>query len=315
MSKRSDLYMCRDAAERGRRRAAGGKKDGGEETEEVPQVLLGAPMELTVVRDGVHGFLVGVSGNERYRLLDGPAEAGEVWKCQILPAGRGMMPEAYPISREGRSAAAAVSPGPVREKGRTGRKTAAPVREREDSELGRKLSDKTAKLNAANLRIGRMQRQINGLEKLREENRQKDSAIRSLKTQVQQLETKLKPRNMEGIIAERDGLRAKVEDQEEEIRRLRDILSLYSTGVRRSAVTTYLTGATSIHCNLLEDKGYRVYFSPGRKTLRFVPDVNGTFGRDGRDVVIPAIRQFTDFEKIRSLEARKEEGEVVVSLV
>ena len=100
----------------------------------------------------------------------------------------------------------------------------------------------------------------------------------------------------------------------EVIERLKKVLALYETGTKTTSVTTYLTGSTGIHCNYLVDEGYKVYFSPGRRTLRFIPDAEGSVRCRDKDVSLPAIGRYSNFTEIRKLDARKEENEVVISL-
>ncbi len=179
-------------------------------------------------------------------------------------------------------------------------------------ELEAKLREKSRKLTEANLRIGRMQKQINSLPGFRDKIRQKDECISSLKIQVKQLEAK--NRAMEKIVMERDNFEIKCREKDAEIEKLNAMLALYEARFRNPGVTTYLTDPMVIHSSLFDHMTYRVYLSPGKRTLRFIPDDNGTVVCSDRDVTIPAIAGFSRFSETRALEARKEGSEILISL-
>ena len=280
------------------------------------EMVLPQQERLTIVFDEKIQSLVGVNGKLRCKMLSGSMEAGEVWECQIIPynGACGTMPEAYAVTKVG-EAKAEEKPAAEVKKAPEKKKESAP-KTKGDSELRQKLRETSALLKEANRKANRLQKQIDiTIPKLKNDIKKGEEANRSLKTQVRILEGQLKAKNKGDVTAERDRLRAEVEEKSAEIERLKAILALYSNGSKPAAVTTYLTGQSSIHCNLLEDLEYRVYFSPGKRTLRFIPSDNGTVRIADKDVVIPAIAKYSDFTKIRQLEARKEGSEVVVSLV
>ena len=294
------------------------KENTAEKTDEqkASEMVLPQQETLTIVFDEKSQSLIGVNGKLRCNMLSGSMQAGEIWECQILPVSgaRGLMPDAYAMTKVGE---AKVEEKPVAETKNVPAKKKAPAapKAKDDSELRQKLRETSALLKEANRKANRLQKQVDvTIPKLKDDIKQGEVANRSLKTQVKKLEGQLKARSKGDVTAERDRLRQEVEEQKAEIERLKATLALFNNGTKPTSVTTYLTGESSIHCNLLDHDEYRVYFSPGKKTLRFIPSEEGTVRCEDKDVVIPILSMYSNFTKIRQLEARKEGSEVVVSL-
>ena len=294
------------------------KESASEKTDEqkVSEIVLPQQETLTIVFDEKSQSLIGVNGKLRCNMLSGSMNTGEIWECQILPfnGARGVLPDAFATKKVGE---VQVEKKPAAEIKKPAAKKNAPAvpKAKDDSDLRQKLKDANAQLKEANRKANRLQKQVDiTIPKLKNDIKQGEEANRSLKTQVKKLEGQLKARSKGDVTAERDRLRQEVEEQKAEIERLKATLALFNNGTKPTSVTTYLTGESSIHCNLLDHDEYRVYFSPGKKTLRFIPSEKGTVRCEDKDVVIPVISMYSNFTKIRQLEARKEGSEVVVSL-
>lgn len=294
------------------------KENASEKTNEqkVSEIVLPQQETLTIVFDEKSQSLIGVNGKLRCNMLSGSMNAGEIWECQILPfnGARGVLPDAFATKKVGE---VQVEKKPAAEIKKPAAKKNAPAapKAKDDSDLRQKLKDANAQLKEANRKANRLQKQVDiTIPKLKNDIKQGEEANRSLKTQVKKLEGQLKARSKGDVTAERDRLRQEVEEQKAEIERLKATLALFNNGTKPTSVTTYLTGESSIHCNLLDHDEYRVYFNPGKKTLRFIPSEKGTVRCEDKDVVIPVISMYSNFTKIRQLEARKEGSEVVVSL-
>ncbi|MCQ2070996.1 MAG: hypothetical protein MJZ68_07685, partial [archaeon] len=148
---------------------------------------------------------------------------------------------------------------------------------------------------------------------LEEEIRSKERANRSLVTQVQSLEKKVKDNNVGNLESELEYYKSQCEFLSKELTQARDLVRLYSSGSRYSSVNTFLLGETTIHCNLLDDGRYRVYFSPRKRTVRFIPDDGGEILCSDRKVSVSAFRYYTAFDKVRELSAVKEGDETVIA--
>jgi len=285
--------------------------------------------DLAVVYDEGRQCLVGISGTDRYMILGTKASAGEVWSCGILPSNGMGMYQALPMAliKEARKEEKDM-PGEVQEADSAAVETAieavASAGQPEDpciaamqariDELEGKLKEKGKKHTDTILKYGRVLKKLKQAEKVADELKQKEATIINLKDQVKRLERKIGDRDIGNLESERDRYMALADEKDDEIARLKEMLALYESGAKETAVTTFLTGFTGIHCNMLGEGRYRVYFSPGKRVLRFVPDDMGDVVCPGGNVSIPAIGRFTHFEKIRALEAVSEGSDIVISL-
>jgi hypothetical protein len=284
--------------------------------------------DLAIVFDEGRQCLVGISGTDSYVVLGTKASAGEVWSCGILHSNGMGMYHALPMSIIKEARKEEDEPGEVQKADST--TIEAPIEilasagQPEDpriaamqariDELEGKLKEKNAKHRDVILKYGRVLKKLGQAEKVADELKQKDITISSLKEQVKGLERKIGDRDIGNLESERDRYMALADEKDAEIARLKEILALYESGAKETAVTTFLTGFTGIHCNMLGEGRYRVYFSPGKRTLRFVPDYAGDVVCPGGNVSIPAIGRFTHFEKVRALEAVTEGMDIVISL-
>lgn len=285
--------------------------------------------DLEMVYDEGRQCLVGINGTDRYMILGEVASAGEVWSCGILHSNGMGTYEAYPMSivrkarkeekdtsGEDQKADSVSIETPIEAGASAGQPEdprIAAMQARID-ELEVKLKEKNDKHRDVILKYGRVLKKLGQAEKVADELKQKDVTINNLKDQVKGLERKIGDRDIGNLESERDRYMALADEKDAEIARLKEILALYESGAKETAVTTFLTGFTGIHCNMLGEGRYRVYFSPGKRTLRFVPDYAGDVVCPGGNVSIPAIGRFTHFEKVRALEAVTEGMDIVISL-
>lgn len=285
--------------------------------------------ELKIVHDDDLQCLVGINGTHKYRILGKLASAEEVWICGILPSNGMGSYEALPMELKKQAPKEeVVEVSEVQEEDVPVAESVIvpeiPIEQCEDpriAEMEAKIADLEAKLKEKSdkhrdtiLKYGRAQKRVNQADKMADELKQKDIAIASLKTQVQSLEKKINNRDIDNLESERDHYLSMLDEKDVEIARLKEVLALYESGAKETSVKTFLTGFTGIHCNMLGEGRYRVYFSPGKRTLRFVPDDAGDVVCPDGNVSIPAIGRFTHFEKIRALQAVSEDQEVIISL-
>ncbi len=280
----------------------------------------GQPSEITVRMelDEKTGLLIGKHrGRSILVMEDSRITVGETWECNLVSDGEHSV--LYPQKKvEAKSEAAECPPAPV-QKTKAKKKTQAAETDTVPLSKYKELEEKSRirgeKLSKANLRIGNLTKQLGSMDKVKEENKRQKVTIQSLKTQVKALEKEKPKTDVSGIEIERDRYKYLAEELQSKVERLTAMLELYNSGTRESQANTFLLGKTRIHCNLLDDERYRVYFSPGKKTLRFVPDQEGQVYCDKKEVILPAIAGYTNFEEVRRLEACTVDGEVRISLV
>lgn len=317
MSKRFEAGLPRDMFKSKKSKAKSVEAPAEEKNEnKIPDAPNYKFLNLTMVYDEGRKAILGTD-NIRYYTIFNAAEVkeGEVWECNIMQAYGVHENVAYVVNKIKDASLETKAEIVVKEPSAPAKKQKKVEVPSEDiSAIKSELREKTKKLREANLKAGRMQRQINSIPGLKDEIEKKRLCIQSLKVQVKQLEDKQPEKELQNLTAERDHYKSESEKQALEIERLKKVLALYETGTKTTSVTTYLTGATGIHCNYLVDEGYKVYFSPGKRTLRFIPDAEGSVLCRDKDVSLPAIGRYSNFTEIRKLEARKEDNEVVVSL-
>ncbi len=297
------------------------KKKGAErpkDEESEKRIATGNPDEVVAtIEVSDTGNLVGVVSGEKAYVLDDESlySEGETWRCYKVPYG--MTCRLYSIAKVSgtqKTQTAETDKAVKAEK----KKHEAAVEETVPLSKYRALEEDLRQVRIryrdANLRLGRQTKAIKGIEGLKEQIRQKDECNKSLKQQIQVLERKQSTTSVTNLEVERDMYKKQVEEMQAKIAQLNGIIEAYSAANKAEKVTTYLLGDTSIRCSLLEEDNYRVYFSPGKRTLRFIPDSEGRVPCDKKVVSIPSIAKYTGFSKIRALEAVCEDGEVRISL-
>ncbi len=181
----------------------------------------------------------------------------------------------------------------------------------EGSDLVKELRKK---LRDANLRITALEKQLEELPQLREDKKRLERANKSLTKQVQILEKKGNIRDFENISSELDRYKSECNAKDKEIARLRNLLVYYGSSSKEDAPKAFITGDTSIHSMMFDCMKYRVYFSPGKKTLRFIPDDKGSVTVNDKEVTIPALGRYSNYLKPRALKVEKNGSEILIRL-
>lgn len=280
---------------------------------------------LTIVMDDRNGRLMASDGESNFMILNaGEIEVGEMWKCRLL----GAYPEnsAYLIEYVGMSELESQGEVPTevvaeesveRDLPDIGANTeTAPVRKDSsiegESELVRDLRKQ---LKDANTRNSRLEKELKDLPNLKLRISKQDEAIRNYKVQVKSLESKDNVRKLDNAVSELERYKADCEAKDKEITKLRSILDTYAISGKEDFQKMFITGDTSLYSTMFDCMRYKVYFSPGKKTLRFIPDESGSVTVNDRSVTIPALAGYSNFLKVRSLEVEKDGSEILISLV
>ncbi len=290
-------------------------------------------VEITIEVDG-QGRYIGRSGDLRYLIMNPEmVSPGQTWKCLVGPPSSSvywdiydamaaeMVSDAPDESDEDFIHEAVPEPGPEPEP-----EPEPPEQEpAEESDAGKiaqedvrkiraELTETYEKLVSANKEIQRLSEENRRIEHLESQLKQKERAEQSLKTQVKQLEKKAISREGVNTVSEMNSYKVRCEQLEGEVERLRQVIEAYDSGSRFTSVTTMLIGETTIHCNYLKGSRYRAYFSPRKRTIRFVPDDEGDARVEDCNVTLPGLASYTKYEKIRQLSARQRGDEIIVTL-
>ncbi len=307
------------------------KKDGKGKDAEPPKKGINRPnsVEITIEVDD-QGRYIGRSGDLRYLIMNPEmVSPGQTWKCLVGPPSSSVYWDIYDAM-----AAEMVSDAPDEPEGDFMHE-AVPEPEPEpeppeqeppeEPDMGKiaqedvrkiraELTETYEKLVLANKEIQRLSEENRRIEHLESQLKQKERAEQSLKTQVKQLEKKANSREGVNTASEMNSYKVRCEQLEGEVERLRQVVEAYDSGSKFTSVTTMLIGETTIHCNYLKESRYRAYFSPRKRTIRFVPDEDGDARVDDCNVTLPGLASYTKYEKIRQLSARQRGDEIIVTL-
>lgn len=181
----------------------------------------------------------------------------------------------------------------------------------DESEL---VKDLRKQLKDANSQIFTLEKQLKDYPHLKDTIKKKNTAIKSLTTQVKSLEKKTNVRDFDNMSSELNRYKSDCDAKDKEIARLKRLVEFYGSSSKEDSPKAFITGNTSIHSMMFDCMKYRVYFSPGKKTLRFIPDDQGSVTVNDKEVTIPALGGYSNFLKPRALEVEKNGSEVLIRL-
>ncbi len=278
---------------------------------------------LTIVQDD-KGNMFASDGESDYPILN-PGEQciDERWQCRLLQMPTG--PSAYLVKYLGKVESEAAEDGSsdvpeevIAEVDSTDEEVpvetvpeAVNVPVVKESDLVKHLR---RQLKEANTKNGQLEKELKDLPALKQLIKKQGVALQNYKTQVQSLESKNNVRNCENALSEMKRYKADCEAKDREIEKLKALLELSTQSTKGESQIAFITGETSIYSAMFDCMKYRVYFSPGKKTLRFIPDENGSVTVNDKGVVIPALAGYSNFLKARAIGAEKNGSEVLISL-
>ncbi len=313
----------------GRKRRKDGKGKDGAPSKKGPK---GPKFVEVTIEEDTDGRYIGRLGDIRYIIMNPDmVSPGQTWKCVVGPPSSAVSwgtfdAMASVMVSEAQDGPEAEEPSDPEEVPEPEPEPESPEREPpEESDAGKvaqedvrklraELTETYEKLVAANKEIQRLSEENREIEHLRTQLKQKERAENSLKTQVKQLEKKAISREGVNTVSEMNSYKVRCEQLEGEVERLRQVVEAYDSGSRFTSVTTMLIGETTIHCNYLKGSRYRAYFSPRKRTIRFVPDDEGDARVEDCNVTLPGLASYTKYEKIRQLSARQRGDEIIVTL-
>lgn len=289
---------------------------------------LPTPTRQLTIKKNAKGEFIGVDGGFSIGIAEGRnVQEGQVWRCSIgeLPIGDIAVP--VDILSEGITAESSEKSIPEdSEDVSTTMEESQPMTptfsseimptESEFSRLQEENQDLRAKLNDLVKANNRFSEEVKRIPLLEDQLKDVKKANSSLKEQVKNLEKKCKMDENTILAKERDRVQDLCRNKDEKIAELMEIIDLYQTESRSNPniMSTYLTGSTGIHCNHLDDRRYRVYFSPGKRTLRFIPDDEGVVISKNHEVTLPGISGYTGYERIRKLDVKVDGDNILVAL-
>ena len=275
---------------------------------------------LTIVKDEKSGDLKATDGYVNFPIQNpGDITVDEKWKCRLLDLPTGFV--AYLVSYEGMAEPEAA----VEEKIEEPVVDIAPVEEApvetvpaeenapvfNESDLVRELRKQ---LKEANTRNRKLEKELKDLPGLKDQIKKQGVALQNYRKQVQSLEKGNNVRNFENAMSEMNRYKADCETMSREIEKLKALLEMSMQSSKEDTPKAFITGDSSIYSAMFDYMRYRVYFSPTKKTLRFIPDENGAVTVNDKGVVIPALAGYSNFLKARPLEAERNGSEVLMSL-
>lgn len=279
---------------------------------------------FTIVSDDRNGQLMASDGEDTYSIHNlGNCAVGEKWNGKLIdiPGESVAYLGRRNIDPEPEETVVEISDAATEEHDEDAQPDTEPAVEAtaveesssadEESDLVKELRKK---LRDAYSRINTLEKQLGELSQLREEKGRLKLANKSLTIQVQRLEKKRNVSDFENMLSERDRYKSECNSKDKEIARLRNILEYYGSSSKEDAPKAFITGDTSIHSMMFDCMKYRVYFSPGKKTLRFIPDDNGSVTVNDKEVMIPALGRYSNYLKPRPLKVEKNGSEILISL-
>ena len=252
----------------------------------------------------------------------GTPNAGEMWLCYLKDYGQTGI--AMPYEYTGTVAE------PVQETGETEPETVVPEPEEQPEQANEcpeqypnESENRTEASAHDSAELNRCRREIEELydeiKKLRKELNTKQRNNTTLRQQISSIDPKRQSAQMEQLLLKCSNLETECISLRRECRRLKDIVEKYNADEERSARIqddnfAVLTGESTIHCSAFRDGTYRVKFRIGSGELLFVPDNRGMVRCREKAAIIPGLKHFAYFDKVRVLDVSASDEMISIRL-